>query len=78
MQKRICKTFFWLALIFVAPNFASATPGVSLVSGDVSDGNQIIINGSAFGNSGPDIKLFDSFQGTSGLEIPLDSAVIGS
>ncbi|MEQ6122316.1 T9SS type A sorting domain-containing protein [Reichenbachiella sp. MALMAid0571] len=58
-----------------------AQPIISNVSGTAQNGQTITINGSGFGNTGPNIVIYDEFEGTNAMEngnIPLTSPAIGS
>jgi hypothetical protein len=49
---------------------SEAAPSISSVSGNISDGQDITVSGSSFGNNGPDIVIFDDFEkGTNGSGI---------
>lgn len=61
-EKCMIKTLIVL-ISFVTPLALHAAPGISSVSGECSDGNQIRISGVDFGNTGPDIAIFDDFEG---------------
>ena len=51
------------ALCVVYQTTAIARPFITKVTGVVYNGNSITINGIYFGNSGPDIAIFDDFEG---------------
>lgn len=66
------------ALIFVSSG-AQAAPSISGVSGTVSNGNSITISGSAFGSTGPTVRLFDDFEsGTNGALISTTGPNVGT
>ena len=58
------RTFALLLLVFGA-GIAYGQPVVSGVSGTLENGNAITVTGSSFGNNGPDVVLFDNFEGGS-------------
>ena len=49
MKKNFIKNLFILGAFLLAPGFALAAPSVSSISGTISSGQTVIINGSAFG-----------------------------
>lgn len=53
----------------IVVQFAFAAPVVQGVSGQVANGATITINGTAFGNNGPNLELFDDFEGGANGEI---------
>ena len=56
------------------PAVAFAAPLISNVQGEVSDGALITINGSDFGNTGPNVLFFDDYEGgTNGANILVGS-----
>lgn len=74
MEKNIKKIVLFLVLFLILPNFSLAAPSISRVSGTISDGRSITINGSGFGTVGPNVVLFDDFEkGTNGNTLSLVS-----
>ncbi len=59
---------FLCILLWLFPVVAMAAPSVSGVSGTVSNGQTITVSGSAFGDTGPSIKIYDQFEGTNGAQ----------
>jgi hypothetical protein len=73
------KTFLILWLLFPALCFAAAPSNVSLSDTTISDGEQITISGTNFGDHGPIVHMFDNFElGTSGNAIENQNATVGS
>jgi len=69
-----------ISVVMIASSFifafsAQAAPSIGGVSGTVSDGNAISISGSDFGPSGPNVRLFDNFQGTPGELVSMQATV---
>ena len=66
---RSIRTFMALILLFalcvIFQTTAIARPFITKVTGVVYNGNSITINGIYFGNSGPNILIFDDFEGGS-------------
>lgn len=68
---RLC-AFFFLSIFFVS--IANAAPTVTGVSGTVTDDQSITISGADFGSTGPNVVLFDDFEGgTNGEDIDIGS-----
>ncbi|HQI75020.1 MAG TPA: hypothetical protein PK384_00770 [Candidatus Latescibacteria bacterium] len=58
---------FMTLTISPTTSFAQAVPVVSSVQGNVSNGASIVVTGSGFGSTGPNIVVFDDFEkGTNG------------
>ena len=54
-------------------------PIIESVSGSLVDGQTLTISGSGFGSQGPNVDIFDNFEGgTNGQQIQLNSATVGS
>jgi hypothetical protein len=59
-----------LIVVGLGAGNASAAPAIFGVTGTIADGQQIVISGSSFGATGPNIVLYDSFEkGTEGQNI---------
>lgn len=68
-----------LLLLFAVPSISYSAPSISNISGTISNGQSIVISGSGFGATGPDIKVFDDFEsGTNGSYINSDTSGITS
>jgi len=53
-------------------------PTIDSVSGSLLDGQNLVISGSGFGSQGPNVILFDNFEGgINGQQIQLNSATVG-
>ena len=67
MKKGILKLLVLYSCIFIFPTLTVAAPIIDSISGTVSNGDNITIQGSGFGNKaeGPPLK-FDSFEQTGG------------
>jgi len=78
-MKKLLKILFLLAAFLLLPFSAFAAPAITGTSGTFTDGQTVTISGSGFGSSGPNVVLFDDFEGgTNGASIPLNSPKIGS
>lgn len=77
------KRFFLLIMslsFLMLPRYSYAAPEISNVSGSITHGESITINGLNFGPKGPDIVIFDDFEkGVNGEDIMIgpDSAQVG-
>jgi len=74
------RTLIIISCIIFSVSVSGAEPNISNVSGQASEGQVITITGSEFGNNGPDLLLFDNFEGgNSGdpIKIGPGSAEIG-
>ena len=70
-----------LITCLIFPALAVADPNLNGVSGTVSDGQYITINGTDFGSNGPTVQIFDDFElGANGNTLLLDagSAQVGT
>jgi hypothetical protein len=54
---------FFCVVFGVGLSLGWTAPSVSGVTGSVADGNSITITGSGFGSTGPNVILFDDFEG---------------
>lgn len=54
------RLLFIILLLF--PTVALAAPSITGVTGTFSDGNQMVISGTEFGDTGPSIAVFDDFE----------------
>ncbi|MEF3692164.1 MAG: hypothetical protein V3574_03890 [Candidatus Moraniibacteriota bacterium] len=73
----ILVSFIFLAL----PKIVFGAPSITGVSGNIANGESIVISGSGFGTSGPNVVLFDSFEkGSVGNNISIvsNSADVGN
>lgn len=61
MVKRFCIVLFCLHA-----SIAWSAPSISNVTGTFTNGQTITISGSGFGNTGPNIVIYDQFEGTNG------------
>lgn len=78
--KKLATTFLTTLFAVALPCVTQAVPSISSTSGIFAEGNTVTINGSGFGTSGPNIVLFDNFEGgTNGQTIKTGtgSATIG-
>lgn len=58
---------FFVFGVFCYADLSLAAPSISGIYGTISNGSQITISGSGFGNDGPNIIIFDDFEkGTNG------------
>jgi len=80
MKKRYLLASFIMILSLIMPLISYAAPGLSSVSGQCSDGNQLTISGVGFGSTGPNIAIFDDFEGgsnSSTIRTGSNSATVG-
>ena len=75
------KIIYLIAVLLFYPHNSFALPSISGVTGNIVNGQSIIVNGSSFGSNGPTIVIFDEFEsGTNGENISTteNSATIGN
>ncbi len=79
-KKDFIKALIIGILSLCAASGAFAEPSISNISGALTDGSTIVINGLNFGVNGPNIVLFDNFEGGtvgSNIKTGVGSATIG-
>src|SRR3989339_1604564 len=79
--KKIALFSACLVFVFCLSTRVSRAQTISSVSGNMSEGQTITVNGSGFGNTGPNVVIFDDFEkGTNGARIQTGagSAQIGT
>lgn len=70
MRERYLLTACIFLSVMIMPCFVYAAPSISSISGQCADGSQITISGAEFGDSGPNIAIFDDFEkGSPGSKI---------
>ncbi len=81
LYRRSALALFFIFFFCIAfPLFAGAAPSIHSVQRSVFDGNSITITVAGFGNNGPNIVIFDDFEGgTNGGDIKTGtgSATVG-
>ncbi|NTW27242.1 MAG: hypothetical protein HGA36_02890 [Candidatus Moranbacteria bacterium] len=62
MQNKIFKIIISLSIFFLLPHSSEAAPAIDSVSGTISDRQSVTIAGGGFGESGPNVAMFDDFE----------------
>ena len=60
---------------FLLPLTSYAQPQIDSASGLFVDGEQVTVQGVGFGDSGPDIVLFDDFEGVDGETVNAEAPI---
>src|SRR3989344_5815264 len=67
------------SIIALSVKSLAAAPAITSISGTISHGSMITIQGNGFGANGPTVELYDDFSnGTTGNNISLNGPAVGS